>query len=126
LIPNELIAGEPAVAALTADLLFAARIRAAASGAVAVQSLVRLEAVLGPGTRLVLVDLQAREALEALDRVRARAPAARVIAFGPHVATEALEAARASGADRVMVRGVFVRELAELVRQAGGEGQDRT
>jgi DNA-binding NarL/FixJ family response regulator len=108
------------VAALTADLVFAARIRGAAPGAAAVQSLFRLLEEVGPGTRLVLVDLQARDAVAALERVRERAPEAQVVAFAPHVAEDALSAARAAGADRVLVRGVFVRELPALVQAAAG------
>lgn len=103
------------IAALTADLLFAARIRGAAPGAVAVQSLARLLDAVGAGTRLVLVDLQAREGVEAVGAVKAAVPGAEVVAFGPHVAEAALESARAAGADRVLVRGQFVRQLADLV-----------
>lgn len=108
-----------AVAALTADLMFAARIRAAAPAAAAVQSLARLLEAVGPGTRLVLVDLQAREAVAAVEQVRGRAASARVVAFGPHVASEALSAAEAAGADRVLTRGAFVRRLGELLEELG-------
>jgi DNA-binding NarL/FixJ family response regulator len=112
--------GGAVIAALTADLMFAARIRGAAPAAAAVQSLAKLSEVAGPSTRLVLVDLQAREAVAAVERVRAWAPGARVVAFGPHVAEEALAEARSAGADQVMTRGAFVRGLTELVRGAGG------
>jgi DNA-binding NarL/FixJ family response regulator len=110
--------GGSAVAALTADLLFGARIRGSAPGAAAVQSLARLREVVGPGTRLVLLDLQAREWAEAVAEVRRRAPEARLVAFAPHVAEASLAAARTAGVDRVMVRGQFVRELASLVAEA--------
>jgi DNA-binding NarL/FixJ family response regulator len=110
--------GEP-IAALTADLVFAARIRSVAPEALAVQSLDRLLAVVGPDTRLVMVDLQAGAAMEAVRRLRTAAPGAEVVAFGPHVAEAALEEARRAGADRVLVRSVFVRELAQLVQAAG-------
>lgn len=106
------------IAALTADLMFAARIRGAAAGAAVVQSLARLLERVGPSTRLVLVDLQAREGVETVSAVRSAAPGAEVVAFGPHVAEEALAAARRAGADRVLPRGAFVRQLAELVRAA--------
>jgi DNA-binding NarL/FixJ family response regulator len=117
---NNMNEGGVRIAAITADLVFAARIRSVAREAVAVQSLDRLLGVVGPGTRLVMVDLQAEEALEAVSRVGAAAPGAEVVAFGPHVAEGALEAARRAGADRVLVRGVFVRELAQLVQAVGG------
>ncbi len=108
----------PAVAALTADLMFAARIRSVAPGAAAVQSLKGLLANVGGGTRLVLVDMQAREAVAAIEQVRERAPSARVVAFGPHVNEAALAAAEGAGAHRVMPRGAFVRELPVLVAEA--------
>jgi DNA-binding NarL/FixJ family response regulator len=112
--------GGARIAALTADLMFAARIRGAAPGSPAVQSLARLLEAVGPATRLVLVDLQAREGLAAIEQVRRIATSARVVAFGPHVETAALESAQAAGADRVMTRGAFVRRLAEVVGEAGG------
>ncbi len=108
------------VVALTADLMFAARIRGAAPEARAVQSLAKLWEVVDESTVLVLVDLQAREAIEAVLRVREAAPRAQVVAFGPHVAENALSEARSAGADVVMTRGAFVRELGALVRGATG------
>lgn len=113
-------AGGTAIAALTVDLLFAARIRGAATDAVAVQSLAKLLDTVGAATRLVLVDLQARDAVEAVARVRGRAPDALVVAFAPHVAEDLLAAARSAGADRVMTRGAFVRDLPHLVQLEGG------
>jgi DNA-binding NarL/FixJ family response regulator len=107
--------------ALVADLMFAARIRGAAPTAAVAQSLEALMKAAGRGTALVLVDLQARDAVAAIEQVRERAPSARVVAFGPHVAEEALAAARSAGADRVMPRGAFVRELSAMVAAYGGE-----
>jgi hypothetical protein len=43
-----------------------------------------------------------------------------VVAFAPHVAEELLAAAESAGADRVMTRGAFVRELPQLVRGVEG------
>ena len=40
----------------------------------------------------------------------------RIIAFGPHVAVELFEKARAAGADRVFARGAFDRNLPEILR----------
>jgi DNA-binding NarL/FixJ family response regulator len=107
--------------ALVADLMFAARIRGAAPTAAVAQSLEALMKAAGSGTALVLVDLQARDAVAAIEQVRERAPSARVVAFGPHVAEAALAAARSAGADRVMPRGAFVRELAAMVAAYVGE-----
>jgi DNA-binding NarL/FixJ family response regulator len=114
LADKEMNAGAEVVA-LTADLLNAARIRGSVSHAATVHDLDQLLSVTGRRTRLVLVDLQARDGVAAVQRVRARAPHARVVAFGPHVAETLLEEARVAGADEVMVRGAFVRNLAGLV-----------
>ena len=43
----------------------------------------------------------------------------RVIAFGPHVMTQTLDDAERRGADVVMTRGAFTRQLPELIRAAG-------
>lgn len=120
-MPDNEIGGVGAViAALTADLMFAARIRGAAPTAVAVHTLPRLLEVVGPATRLVLVDLQAREGVAAVAAVRDEAAGARVVAFAPHVAEDLLAGAESAGADRVVTRGAFVRELPQLVRGVEG------
>jgi DNA-binding NarL/FixJ family response regulator len=107
--------------ALVADLMFAARVRGAAPDAAVARSLAALLQAAGPETGLVLVDLQARDSVEAIERVREAAPSAQVIAFGPHVEKDALAAAQSAGADRVMARGAFVRELAEIVAPYAGD-----
>ena len=56
---------------------------------------------------VVVIDL-ARYATSVAD-VREVAPAARVVAFGPHVDDELLARARADGADVVVARSVFFR-----------------
>jgi DNA-binding NarL/FixJ family response regulator len=116
LADKEMAGRGASVAALTADLMFAARIRGSAPAAATAYSLEKLLEVVGPDTRLVLVDLQSRDGVAAVEAVRGRAPRAQVVAFAPHVAEDLLLAAREAGADRVLVRGAFVRELPELVR----------
>ena len=108
------------IAALVADLMFASRIRGPAPGAKTVHNTDGLLKVLGPRTRLVLVDLHARGALEAIPGIREAAPESTIVAFGSHVETDALQAARQAGADRVMARSAFVRELPALVQAHGG------
>lgn len=115
---NDMVNGA-GIAALVLDLMFAARVRGAARDAAVARSPAELLAGVGPATRLVLVDLQVAGAVEVVSGVRERAPAARVVAFGPHVMEEALEAAREAGADEVLPRGRFIRELGELIRSAG-------
>ena len=48
----------------------------------------------------------------ALGAIRAAAPDARIVAFGPHVDDELLERARAAGADTVLARSQFFRDPA--------------
>ncbi|MDX1673540.1 MAG: hypothetical protein R3314_01965 [Longimicrobiales bacterium] len=105
----------PTIVALVMDLMFASRVRGAAPEAVIARSPAALLEAVGPGTRLVLVDLQARDALEALEGLRDRPSEVRVVAWGPHVMEEALAAAREAGADEVLPRGAFVRQLPQLV-----------
>ena len=107
------------VVALVADLMFASRIRGPAPGSKTVHSPAALLDLLGPDTRLVLIDLHTRGALEAIPAARKAAPDATIVAFGSHVETDALTAAREAGADRVMARSAFVRELPGLVQAAG-------
>ena len=106
------------IVALVADLMFAARIRGPAPDARTGHDPEALRGALGPATRLILVDLHARGAVAAIPGFREAAASARVVAFGSHLETEALEAAREAGADRVMARSAFVRELPGLVASA--------
>jgi hypothetical protein len=67
------------------------------------------------GADVVVVDL-ARHAA-AVAGVRAAAPAARIVAFGPHVDTELLDGAARDGADLVLPRSRFFQDpAATLVR----------
>ena len=62
---------------------------------------------------VVIVDLARRA--DALAAVRAQAPTARIIAFGPHVDEQVFEAARRDGADRVLARSRFFRDVASAL-----------
>lgn len=120
---NELDSQEqsgPTIIALVADLMFAARIRGAAPEAHIVNDSGGLSRGMGPETRLVLVDLQVPGSVEAVKEARRVArEGARIVAFGPHVETDALRDAREAGAHRVMARSAFVRELPSLVATTG-------
>jgi DNA-binding NarL/FixJ family response regulator len=52
---------------------------------------------------------------QAVAAVRAVAPNARIVCFGPHVDTELADAAHAAGADEVMPRSRFFRDPAAAV-----------
>jgi hypothetical protein len=62
---------------------------------------------------VVIIDL-ARHA-RAVSSVRTVAPAARIVAFGPHVDDQSLTQARLDGADVVLARSVFFRDPAAAV-----------
>ena len=63
---------------------------------------------------MVIVDL-ARHA-EVVAAVRAAAPGARIVAFGPHVDTDVLERAGRDGADAVLPRSRFFQDPAAAIR----------
>lgn len=105
-----------------ADLLWATKIKGAAEAvgvsARPVRTLEMLEARLADSpVRAMLADLDAPEnALILINRLRDHRAtpeqrAIRIVAFGPHVATEAFDAARRAGADRVIPRGALARGL---------------
>jgi DNA-binding NarL/FixJ family response regulator len=110
-----------------ADLLWATRIKSTAEAAGLSARPVRSAEMLrdrlaDSDVRALVVDLEAGETGLALIR-RLRGPDAppehrrvRVLAFGPHVNTEAFERARAAGADRAIARGGFAERLADVLR----------
>ncbi len=109
-----------------ADLLWASKIKATADAlalaARPVRTLEMLEARLtDTEPRVLLVDLdKGDEALALISRLKGpgatdRERAVRVVAFGPHVATELLGAAREAGADEVLTRGAMNARLAEIL-----------
>jgi CheY-like chemotaxis protein len=113
------------VAYHAADLLWATRIKATGQDAGVecrpVRSADMLRARLADSAvRGLIVDLESLEV--ALELIRTlRAPESekkvRIVAFGPHVAVEAFEQARAAGADAVLPRGAFDRRLGEILTE---------
>ncbi|HUE73422.1 MAG TPA: hypothetical protein VMP01_21265 [Pirellulaceae bacterium] len=68
-------------------------------------------------TRLVMLDLSqpGLNVAEVVAAVRSGAPAARIIAFGPHVDEPLLASARDAGCDVVMSNGQFHREQEAII-----------
>jgi hypothetical protein len=64
---------------------------------------------------VVIIDL-GRHAADVAP-VRAAAPGARIVAFGPHVDDEAFSTARANGADAVLARSRFFHDPAAATRE---------
>jgi CheY-like chemotaxis protein len=113
------------VLAAAADLLFAARMRAAAEAAQVPLHLARAgddlaAQVLAVRPRLVLLDLDARwlDAPALIRRLKSDAATSDipVVCYVSHVREAMIAAARTAGADRVLARSAFVRVLPELLR----------
>lgn len=111
-----------------ADLLWATRIRAVADGlnipVRPVRNLSMLQARLADSpVRGVVVDLDGGDAaIELITHMRAPGGdgsyrSIRIVAWGPHVEVDKLRAAKAAGADAVMVRGAFSRHLPDVLRE---------
>ena len=91
--------------AFVADLMDRSRL----AGAVAPVEFVTT-ADAAAGADVVVVDLARFADLVAV--IRSTAPAARIVAYGPHVDTALLERARVDGADVVVPRSQFFRDPA--------------
>jgi CheY-like chemotaxis protein len=67
---------------------------------------------------LLIVDLNARGALEVLDLLRATGNQRPVMAFLSHVQVELAERARAAGCEQVLPRSKFTQNLPAILAQA--------
>lgn len=119
------------ILAVPADLLFAARIRAAAEPAdanvfVARNAKTALEHLEQVTPALIIVDLDARgwDPVALIRELKSRDSLkdVPVLSYVSHVREDLIEAARNAGA-KVMARGAFARNMAEIlgrVKQSGG------
>lgn len=112
-----------------ADLIWASKIKATADAmglaARPVRTMEMLEARLAdtPEIKALLVDLdKGQEGLDLIARLRDAAKGAgpreraiRVLAWGPHVAKDLLQAARDAGANDIMTRGSFDAHMEETL-----------
>ena len=108
---------ENAVVALPADLIFAAKLRAANVSIILAKDVKDLlTKIQEHAPRLVVLDLDKRglDVASAIAQIKA-AGNAEILAYASHVREDLIGSARAAGADRVMARGAFVRQMAELV-----------
>ncbi len=110
------------IVAFLDDLIFATKLSSTASVVGATVTIARTLAALGEQldggeVRLVLVDLSAGggDPLEAIALTRASSPEVQIVAFGPHVEGDLMNAARQRGADTVLARSAFVRKLPDLL-----------
>jgi DNA-binding NarL/FixJ family response regulator len=113
-----------AVLFLTSDLMFSSRVLGAAkSFGVGVELVADPSAVLKKVTadgRLAIIDLT-MERLNlpaAVQAIKAGAPAAKIVAYGPHVDEAALVDATEAGCDLVLTRGQFNQQYPSLLQSA--------
>jgi DNA-binding NarL/FixJ family response regulator len=97
------------VVAYVTDLMDRSKVQSAIEGVVFTR-----DPATAVGADVVVVDL-ARFA-DAVAALRAQAPEARIVAFGPHVDDALLAGARRDGADVVMARSQFFRDPAAAVQ----------
>ena len=114
----------PSALLLTGDLMFVTKFNAAAqrAGVTAevAMSLDDLWTKAAGDVSLVAIDLTMRRLDIAAVVARLRelpAPPKTLLAFGPHVQTEALDAARVAGCDLVLPRSQFDGHLDDLLRR---------
>jgi hypothetical protein len=96
------------IVALTSDLMDRSRISSALDGVEFARDVAACA-----GADVVVIDLARDAAL--VGAVRAAAPDARLVAFGPHVDTEVLDQANRDGADVVMPRSKFFHDPARAL-----------
>jgi DNA-binding response OmpR family regulator len=110
---------------LSTDLMISSRVAGAAarSGmqlATVGSAQALLERACTEPPALVILDLTLRDLNPAdlVPKLKAADPAPRVIAFGPHVHEERLQAAADAGCDAVLARGQFVAQIDALLQSA--------
>ncbi|MEW6757007.1 MAG: DNA-binding response regulator [Acidobacteriota bacterium] len=69
---------------------------------------------------LLVVDLTAAGALEAIARTRSGPSGVFILVFGPHVHSEVLRAAREAGANEVVARGAAAARIEKRIRSMEG------
>jgi DNA-binding NarL/FixJ family response regulator len=117
----------PTVLFLTTDMMFSSRVLGAAKAFGLDCRLVakpeQLAATTLDSCPLALIDLglSPLDLGEAVAAIRASAPQARIVAFGPHVDHRLLAAASDAGCDLVLPRSQFHQRYVELL-QAAAQG----
>jgi DNA-binding NarL/FixJ family response regulator len=105
-------------------MLFSSRVLGAAGklaiGCKIVAAAAQLPAAVGPGLKLAMIDLGMPDLdLPAIvTAIRASAPGAKIVAFGPHVDVALLDRARQAGCDVVLPRSQFNQQYVEVLRAA--------
>jgi uncharacterized protein len=114
---------QPVIAALEPDLFFAVRIESAVKAAGArplvVDNVADLWTAIERWPELVIVDLTAAGWEEVVRRAKAlpHTKAIPIVAFGSHVDTDTLRAARQAGCDHAWARSRFTSDLPDLLEK---------
>lgn len=113
---------EGGIVALAADMIFASRIRGAATAASTEVELARdpadfLAKIKEFKPRLAILDLD-RRGLDVATVIRDAKAAAdtQLLVYVSHVRADLIAAARQAGADRIMARGAFANQMTELLK----------
>lgn len=116
------------IVALTADLIFGSRVRAAATAENVSIILAKdvadfLTKIRAEKPRLAILDLD-RRGLDVRDVVQqVKREHVELLAYVSHVREDAIREAREAGADRVMARGAFAKQLNEILRASERESE---
>ncbi len=106
--------------------MFSSRLVGAAKaqgvGLLLVPSQADLAGKIAADCRLALIDLSLDRLNlpAAVNAIKTGAPAAQVIAYGPHVDEASLADAKEAGCDQVLTRGQFNKQYAELLESVAG------
>ena len=121
-MPDSIVSRSGIIIALPADLIFGARIRAAAEAVGASVLIAKnpqdlLARLRETDARMVILDL-GRRGLAITDTIRQikATSSAPLLAYVSHTQEAAIREADAAGADKVMARGAFARQLAEILK----------
>ena len=121
-MPDSHVSESGVVLALPADLIFGARIRATAESAgvatiVAKDPADLLKKLDEQRTRMVILDLDRRGMVitDVITQIKATSPVP-ILAYVSHTNEAAIREARAAGADKVIARGAFAHQLADLLK----------
>ena len=114
------------ILAYITDLFFEAKISQTAQGVGArlkvVSSIYKFLPELEQDPSLVLIDLNAEgiSPTSLIAQVRAKQPELPIIAYAPHVESDLMEKARTAGADKVLPRSQFSKNLAKILVEYAG------
>jgi CheY-like chemotaxis protein len=120
----EELSSKSAVLALTADLMFAARVRSTAEAVgtpilLAKNAAEVLQLARAHSPREIIIDLDARntDVIKLIAELKQEPAISRIpiLAYVSHVREDLIAAARDAGAERVLARGAFVKQLPALL-----------